>query len=115
MATPAITKAELAEMLKGMGLPVSGSELYQRIGSAQAKPGAAPTFSKAQLSEMLGALGLPLSGADLYQRFYAASVPMKKGDKGDPGPRGPVGPIAIHVSATPPDSPAMGQLWLDIS
>ena len=77
MATPAITKAELAEMLKGMGLPVSGSELYQR--------------------------------------FYAASVPMKKGDKGDPGPRGPVGPIAIHVSATPPDSPALGQLWLDIS
>lgn len=77
MATPAITKAELAEMLKGMGLPVSGSELYQR--------------------------------------FYLASVPMKKGDKGDPGPTGPRGPIAIHVSATPPDSPALGQLWLDIS
>ena len=77
MATPAITKAELAEMLKGMGLPVSGSELYQR--------------------------------------FYLASVPMKKGDKGDPGPKGPRGPIAIHVSATPPDSPALGQLWLDIS
>ena len=77
MATPAITKAELAEMLKGMGLPVSGSELYQR--------------------------------------FYLASVPMKKGDKGDPGPTGPRGPIAIHVSATPPYSPALGQLWLDIS
>lgn len=64
---------------------------------------------------MLKGMGLPVSGTELYERFYRASIPLKKGDKGDQGPTGPRGPIAIHISATPPVSPQVDQLWLDIS
>jgi hypothetical protein len=72
-------------------------------------------MDKAELAEALKGMGLPVSGPELYERFYRASIPLKKGDKGDPGPRGPTGPIAIYISATPPASPQLNQLWLDIS
>ncbi len=72
-------------------------------------------MDKAELAEALKGMGLPVSGPELYERVYRASIPLKKGDKGDKGDPGPRGPIAIHISATPPTSPQINQLWLDIS
>ena len=38
-----------------------------------------------------------------------------RGPPGPPGPPGPEGGTTIVVSATPPPSPIVGLLWLDIS
>lgn len=50
-----------------------------------------------------------------------AGLPGPKGDKGDTGDQGVQGPgilsniVRITASATPPDSPELNDLWIDIS